>query len=246
MQKRTREILAVLLLGLLVLAGVCAMGYYIFIGHNWNVAASNIDDSIGRMDGYTVVLYEGTRPLEYELEKDAPFKFDTPRGIEAEEDAVINASLGIPDQSVEADMVGVVRSYRDKNANVFVVDAGDLARYSDPFVVAKNGMRMGFFSVGKATRRSAARADAQNLAENEVNYTIALTNDPTLYRVAQEGLIGAVSIIVCDDKQGQFPNGRYCGSTFCVSTPHVGEVGAIIISPSGVLSSKVLDGWQDA
>ena len=246
MQKRTREILAVLLLGLLVVVGVCAMGYYIFLGHNWNVAASNIDDSLGQMDGYTVVLFEGTRPLEYELKEDAPFKYDTPRGIEAEEDDVINDSLGLPNQNVVADMAGVVASYREKGANVFVVDASDLARYNEPFVVAKNGMRIGFFSVGKSTLRSAARADAHYLADDEVSYTLALTNDPTLHDVAKDGLIGNVSIIVCDDVEGSFPNGRYHGSTYCVRTPHVGEVGAIIISPSGVLSSKVLDGWQDA
>ena len=79
-----------------------------------------------------------------------------------------------------------------------------------------------------------------------MNYAIALTNDASLHLAAQDGLVGNVSIIVCDDPEGAFPNGRYVGSTYCVCTPVVGEVGAIIISPSGVLSTKSLDGWQDA
>ena len=59
MGKRTREIVALVMLALLGLIVLAAMVWYIFIGHNWNIAASNIDESIGQMDGYTVILYEG-------------------------------------------------------------------------------------------------------------------------------------------------------------------------------------------
>ena len=29
-------------------------------GHSWNVAASNLDDTFGSMDGYTAIVYPGT------------------------------------------------------------------------------------------------------------------------------------------------------------------------------------------
>ena len=258
MQKRTREILALLLLGILALVGVGAMAYYIFIGHNWNVAASNIDDRIGQLDGYTVVLYEGTRPLEDETTAraanapgssapaSAAASASTSVAASASSSAVSSSSAASREQAApDADIEGVVESYREKGANVFVVDAASLSRYSDPFVVAKNCMRIGLFSVGKATLRSAARADAQYLSEYKVNYSIAVTNDTALCDAAADGLIGNVSIIVCDDPEGEFPDGRYSGSTYCVRTPYVGEVGAVLISPSGVLSSKTVGGRQD-
>ena len=258
MQKRTREILAVLLLAVLALVGVGAMGYYIFIGHNWNVAASHIDDSIGQMDGYTVMLYAGTRPEKAEdgqsgssAEKaDAGQSESSSSSSETASDSGEGAAASdapaekladlLDEQS--ADLENVVESYREKGANVFVIEAGDLARYNEPFIVAKNGMRMGLFAVGKSRLRSAARADVQYLSEHDANYTVAITNDATLGDVAAEGLIGNVSIIVCDDKDGEFPNGRYRGSTYCVSAPYVGQVGVLIVSPSGVLSTKTIDG----
>ena len=40
-------------------AAVGAMGWYILVGHNWNQAATHIDDMVGSMDGYTVIVYEG-------------------------------------------------------------------------------------------------------------------------------------------------------------------------------------------
>ena len=273
MQKRTREILAVLLLVVLVLVGVGAMGYYIFIGHNWNVAASHIDDSIGQMDGYTVLLYAGTRPDEGEGESADAGADDeaSPQGGEGSGEPQAGSGEG-SDSSGEsaagsgegsgssdepaaklaelldeqaADLNSVVESYRDKGANVFVIDAGDLSRYTDPFIVAKNGMRIGLLGVGKSTLRSDVRADARYLSTYDVDYAVAVTNDATLGDVAAEGLIGDVSVIVCDDEDGEFPNGRYCGSTYCVSAPCIGQVGVLIISPSGVLSTKTIDGRQD-
>lgn len=44
----------------------CAMAWYILVGHNWNQAATHIDDMVGSMDGYTVVVFDGVikRPKE--------------------------------------------------------------------------------------------------------------------------------------------------------------------------------------
>ena len=235
MQKRTREILAVLLLGLLLLAGVGAMGYYIFIGHNWNVAASHIDDSIGQMDGYTVILYEGTMQMDDEGKEEAEAKSETAQAV----------SESVSEQAQVTDMRSAVESYREKGANVFVLDTVNLSRYNYPIEIAKNGMCLGLLSVGKSTLRSVARADARYLSKQGVDYTIAITNDVKLHKAAAEGLIGDVSIIVCDDPEGEFPNGQYYGSTYCVHTPYVGEIGAIVVSPSGVLTTKTLDGLQE-
>lgn len=60
MSERSREKIALVVFALLVLfAGSCLVGY-IVAGHSWNVAATNIDDTFGSLDGYTVIAYAGT------------------------------------------------------------------------------------------------------------------------------------------------------------------------------------------
>ena len=67
MSKRTREKLA-LVVFLLLAFGVAAvlLGYF-STGRTWNVAASVVDDTVGRMEGYTALVYDATTvaaPLE--------------------------------------------------------------------------------------------------------------------------------------------------------------------------------------
>lgn len=59
MEKRKREIIALIMLAAFVLAIFCVVRWYLHAGHGWNIAASHLDDSFGDMDGYVVVLYEG-------------------------------------------------------------------------------------------------------------------------------------------------------------------------------------------
>ena len=210
MRKRTREILALALLVLLAVVGVGAMAWYMLVGHNWNVAASNIDDSIGQMDGYTVILYEGTRPLSAD-------------------------SAG---QDRDADIEEVAVDYRAKGANVFKVKASDLLRHREPYIMSTNGKRLGFFSVANAELRSHVRADAAYLVDSGVDYVVALSNDLTLGDLSAEGVVNGLSVIIFESHGDDAENGVYRGSAYCVRSPEAGEVGAVIISPSGVCSTK--------
>lgn len=59
MEKRTREkIVLVVFFLLVVFAGAVLVGYFT-TGRTWNVAASFVDDTVGSMDGYTAIVYEG-------------------------------------------------------------------------------------------------------------------------------------------------------------------------------------------
>ena len=232
MQKRTREILALVLLGVLLVVGVCAMGYYILVGHNWNVTASNIDDSIGQMEGYTVFLYEGTQPSPAESERisDAqPLLDDQARGISTE----TRESNGGGDPH---DLADVVKSYQDKGATVFTLDASEPLRYSEPFVVGKNGKRVGVMSATEPIRKTEVRRSIRDLNAQEADCIVALTDDALLCKP----LVHGISIIICDDSRKNVPNGEYRGSSYCVGVPYIGEVQAIVMSPSGVLSSKTI------
>ena len=234
MRKRTREILAIVLLGALLAVGVGAMGYYIVVGHGWNVTASHIDDSIGQMEGYTVILYEGTRPSPADAERisdEQPLLDDQARGAAtgAEESSGGGPPLKLDD---------VAQSYREKGASVFSVDIEDLPRYREPFVVGKDGKRLGFFSATRPVRKAAVKAAVKDLARQGAHCTVALTDGPSLYKKPVQG----VSIVICDDGRAHPAEGEYRESAFCVGTPYFGEIGAIVMSPSGVLSAKTIIG----
>ena len=207
------------------------MVWYIFVGHNWNVTASNIDDSIGQMEGYTVFLYEGTNPSPEARERlsDAqPMLDDESRG---------NATRDWKAHSKEpVSGADAAQSYRDKGAVVFTLDATNLAKYADPFVVERADKRVGLFSVLEPFRKTVARSSVVYLNRHEADYVVAMTNDPKL---CEAGLPG-IAIIICNDDEGESPNGDYVSSSYCVGVPYVGEVEAIIMSPSGVLSSKTI------
>ncbi|HIS41099.1 MAG TPA: alcohol dehydrogenase [Candidatus Aphodovivens avistercoris] len=69
MDKPSREKIALLVFAALIVLSLAGLGWYIFAGHSWNVAASSIDDTFGEMDGYTAIVYPGT--LEESAEKGA-------------------------------------------------------------------------------------------------------------------------------------------------------------------------------
>lgn len=78
MEKRTREKIALVAFVLLVaLAGIVLTSYF-STGRSWNVAASFVDDTIGSMDGYTVVAYAGTVDPEEDDAADEGVRDDEP------------------------------------------------------------------------------------------------------------------------------------------------------------------------
>ena len=59
MDKRIREKITLFVFAFLVVfAAVVLIGYFT-TGRSWSVAASFVDDRVGRMDGYTVIGYAG-------------------------------------------------------------------------------------------------------------------------------------------------------------------------------------------
>ena len=130
MEKRKREIIALILLFVLLAAGLGFFGWYLVTGHNWNVAATTIDDMTGSMDGYVVLLYEGT---------DAP-DADLSANSELNDDAVSSATI----------LSNARKSYCEKGATVFALRTGTYS-YTEPFVLLRNDYRVGFLPVEKDT-----------------------------------------------------------------------------------------------
>ena len=94
----------------LLLGGAGFFGFYLTNGHKWNLAATTIDDTVGSMDGYVVVLYEGT---------------DTPQAAPVKPMADVRVSSTVL-------LADTKKSYGDKGANVFSLRTNDF-RYACSF-----------------------------------------------------------------------------------------------------------------
>lgn len=253
MDKRKREILA---LGLLILLGVgvaSAMAWYIFVGHNWNKAASHIDDLVGSMDGYTVVLYEGTLPQAKKTTNStaqntssnketgsagsASAQGGASSGSSAARQSTSSSQSAAKSQRNKPVKVSkVAASYREKGATVLTIHLDDLGRYEDSIVVAKGGKRYGICSTPGPYSYTEVRDKVKTLIKRNSDFNVVVSGKPDI----KKGWLRHVDlcILACE---GRIPHdGRMLGSSFFVDSPHVGEVQAVIISPSGTITSKTI------
>ena len=73
-------------------------------------------------------------------------------------------------------------------------------------------------------------------AEHEVDFVVVVTDDRELLEDAE-----GVDIVVATQDEDPLVMGETVGSTFYVDAPEKGKVGAILISPSNVVSAKVIE-----
>ncbi len=273
MEKRKREILA---LGLLVLLGIgvaSIMAWYMLVGHNWNKAASHIDDLVGSMDGYTVVVFEGIlQPASNELSASGSRAVpSSPSGAIGSSDAsssaialassnasassAVASSSSLPAASGSSSSASakpsvksskaanklvtlkkVVESYREKGATVLTLHLNELSRYGDPMVVSRDGRRYGICaSLGKY-RYVDVRDKLRDLDAAEVDLKIVVSDSPTIKR----GWLRDVDLVVLACSGRLIEGGEYIDGSFFINSPYAGEMQAVIISPSGTITSKTI------
>ena len=262
MQKRTREIIALVLLVVLGIGGISAMAWYLLVGHNWNEAASNIDDRFGSMDGYTVVLYEGVIPATLDdfvasithSEPESKDAADVAGSGSGDSDGeAVDGSAAVVDEASAAGanadaaesgdaldealtLESAIASYREKDAAVVFIHTDDLQRYVDPVIVPRNGQRIAVFAALGPRPDLVSKTVVKDLRHRDVDIVICIVDD---LEAVERGL-GDVDIAICTDKQAAGRGGRYIGKTFTVGSPYTGQIGAVVMAPSGFLSAKTL------
>lgn len=294
MEKRTREILALILLVVLGLSVAFGMGWYILVGHNWNRAATHIDDLVGSMDGYTVIVYDGVVKDHKTSSREkasssssaastssggnASAKAGEPAGsspssasasstgtndtgdlaseaapsasaataassssfaASASSSAGSSASSASSESSASGvDAQAVAESYRDKGAAVVVLGKDCMKRYEEPEILFKNGKRIGVFSFSDRYRLNYARirADIRYLQDHSVDFIIAIVQDKSFLK----GCLTGIDLLVLRRDAGIPETGEFKKSTFCVDSPFLDEVQAVIVSPSGVITSRTV------
>lgn len=271
----------------LIVLSLAGLGWYLVAGHSWNVAASNIDDTFGSMEGYTAIVYAGTaepqpssaagasgagkpsspdegsssegaeerdpegasQPASEPAAEDAPSNGNAP---DSQKDAPSSGNASDSEKDTSASFAGataragaqplsvaeVRESYEDKDAAVFELDTVDPSRYSEGVILKRGAHRFGVLSVSADEGFAARRIEGQvaYFAEHEVDFVVVVTDDRELLEDAE-----GVDIVVATQDEDPLVMGETVGSTFYVDAPEKGKVGAILISPSNVVSAKVIE-----
>lgn len=138
------------------------------------------------------------------------------------------------EEAISADEVR--QSYEDKGATVFLLDTEHLGRYSEGTILEKGGHRFGVFSIEKPMTLLNIMRMVRYFERHEVDFIVAVVADNRLLRDVE-----GIDIVVSTKNENLFAMGETKNGTFYVNAPEVGKVGAVLISPSNVVSAKVID-----
>lgn len=274
MSVKSREKIALFVFLALIVLSLCGLGWYLVAGHSWNVAASNLDDTFGSMDGYTAIVYPGTavEPVAGKGAGDAAAEDDAvgdaADGKESAEGAAAGkeADAGSPDapgSSGGKDAAGTAgtasvpgtdagesllgskkktlsaqeakEGYEEKGATVFSLDTVDLDAYREGVILKKGGHRFGVFGIAEPTSTIVLEKQIAYFKRHKVDFIVLVTPDK---EYAED--VSGIDIVVSTQDEDLFVMGETIDGTFYVDAPAVGSVGAILISPSNVVSAKVL------
>ncbi len=128
-------------------------------------------------------------------------------------------------------------SYEEKNATVVTLDTAHIGTYRDGRILKKGDQRFGVFSVDEGTTLLQIKRHVKYFEEHEVDFVVALTSDKELLVGAASG----IDIVISTQDENLFVMGETQDGTFFVDAPETGSVGVILISPSNVVSAKVIE-----
>lgn len=246
MDKVSREKIALVVFALLVAFAGAALTSYFSTARTWNVAASFVDDTVGRMDGYTVLVYSGTMAPEEAPAIRSPA--DAPEGEQPVDPATNSIGLAIlpilgalsaPDAAEGAVFVSDVRSiYEQKDADVLSLDAGDLSRYAQPQVLKAGGRRIGVYSIDCYASGTLLSLYERRLREEGADMVVCLA--------ARADLVGSYDhadvVVVTGPDEELTTSGEDRGRAFVVAAPKRGAVGVVVVTSSNVRSARVIEG----
>lgn len=244
MSSQLREKIALIVFCLLVVFGLGVGCWYLFAGHSWNVAASNIDDSFGSMDDYTCIMFEGTEKTLLEDVDNALGSGGASAALgssgasqRSAENSSASENLIDPEVEVEEPLsLGEVeQDYVLKGARVITLDTTNPTKYAEPMIVSANGRRYGVFSVDEGANINAVKAQLLYLDKYALDSIVAIVPNETYLK----GCSG-IDVAVCVNDANMSLTGDYVGDTFSVSAPDAGNIGVILVSPSNVVSYKTI------
>lgn len=233
----------------LALAGLGVLiAYIVTVGHSLNVAASSIDDATGSLDGYTVLLCEGTAEDRRETVVDSPaleggmssqLLNERSSYAGAPEDEV-SADDATPDSSDEeqdvrpASVSGLAKSYVGKQATVIAVNVADPREYNKRYVVRAEGRTYGFLWIDEVTAQEGYfHKRVQDYRDLDVDIVVCVVSDLALL----DDYEGA-DIVISTRDEGLSSGGVLVDGSFYVDAALKGQVGTVLVSPSRTITAK--------
>ena len=125
--------------------------------------------------------------------------------------------------------------YQAKGANVISLHTSDLSAYEEGTILKRGGKRYGIFSVTREYSRILIDEKVKYFTEQKVDYVIALCPEESYLKNAEN-----IDIVITTADSTISSMGESRNGAFYVSTPKIGSVGAILISPSNVVSAKTI------
>lgn len=125
-------------------------------------------------------------------------------------------------------------SFLQKNASVYVLDLSDPTRYINETIAKAGKYRFGILTIDAASDLPYyinKRIDSYRAAD--VDFVVALVDD--LSRVND---VEGIDIVISTQEEGLNPVGVSSDDVFFNDAALKGEVGALLISPSKVISAK--------
>lgn len=146
-----------------------------------------------------------------------------------------SAASSTTKKKVLVDLAEVEESYLEKNATVFELNTHNLGAYSEGTILRKGDHRFGVFSVTQHTTARMIAAQVAYFKEHEVDFIVVLTPEKEIVEEAE-----GIDIVISTQDEGLFVMGETINGTFYVNAPELGSAGVILISPSNVVSAKVV------
>lgn len=166
-----------------------------------------------------------------------PVDVDMPAGS-SDENGDASASSATEDSAEQAETVSieaVEESYRSKEAAVLAVDITDPARYEGDDIYLVKGTRVGIFYMPEGSSLVQLAERVEYFSQHDVDFLLCLTDNPDFIALDSS----RISAVLAIGPDAGLPNEVPPSRTEFFEASEIGKVGAILISPDGVVSSKV-------
>lgn len=132
--------------------------------------------------------------------------------------------------------VMVKRSYQEKGAGALRIDLLHPERYDGEDIFLVGGRRIGVFYAPADMPPFFVQRHVTWFRNHAVDFTICIAEDPQRVFVRN----GGIDILISRLPVEGFESGSTIEGTYYVNAPSVGRVGAVIVSPENVVSSKTI------
>lgn len=245
--KITRDRIALVVFIVMVLGTLAVLGIYFFASRSLTVAANRVDDTLGMMEGYTVIIYPGTLPITTSMPTtETPEADEDTSSTEgdklSESNAAQTSAEGI-EQTIDNEAATesgitildqVTSQYELKGAMVVQLDLQNPDVYTTPRILSAGERKIGVFSIDRFYSRTRLKELTDALHNSGASILCLLTPDA---RFVKDPAL--VNLILETTSKPTLPaTGHYVGSTLIVDLLPENSVGVVAVSASNVLSAS--------